>query len=188
MRTHARDVAAVPLTFGVWTLAVLDAIEHGLAPAGPWPPAAMAAMAAAMVLAAACAEAALYGVAWRALGHAFPVRVMAARTYALSTLEVLALALVREAHTHPDRAAALALFAGSRAWPRPPADALAGAFAGAGLIALARMALLADAHARAAGATRARAALVVGTGWLLTRLVLWWTVDLLMAPPTGLRP
>lgn len=188
MSADARRGVLVVVTFGMWTLAMLDAVEHGRTGPSPLAPGVLAAGAAGLVGMAALAESWSYAVAWRAFGRAFAPWRVAAQTYVLSTLDVVALSLVAEAHAHPDRAAWIAWLAGARAAGPAPAGALAASLGGAGLLTLLRAALLAGAHAKAAGTSWPRAAAVVAAGWVLTRLVLWWTVDLVTGPLPGHQP
>ena len=188
MSTDARRGVLVVVTFGMWALAMFDAIERGRTGPSPLPPLALALAAAALVGMGAIVEAWLYSVAWRAMACTFAPWRVAAQTYALSLLDVTALSLMAEAHAHPERAAWIAWLVGPRACTPAPDGALATAFAGAGLLALLRAGLLAGAHASAARVSWPRAAMVVAAGWVLTRLVLWWTVDLVTGPLPGRQP
>jgi hypothetical protein len=120
-------------------------------------------------------EAFLYARAWRAAGRTLPWARTAATLFVISALEAFAVFLLQR----PD-AARFAWLVGPRAaWPGGiAASALARAFGGAGALAFARIALTARAQAGAAGARFAAALALVLAGWLGSRLVLWWTLDL----------
>jgi hypothetical protein len=174
------------MAFALWFAVLRESFARGHEPA-PWPHEAMAGAGALAVALAAGAEAVLYALPWRSLARPYSVRRAAAATFALSALDALALPVVWRAHAVPADAAWLAMFVGARALAAPAAG-LEAAFAGAGLFAAARVALLAAAHARIARVSWRRAFGVVAAGWLLTRLVLWWTLDLVTGPALGLAP
>jgi hypothetical protein len=184
----ASSAALVVASFALWVAVLLDAFARGAAPGGAsWPPGVLACAGALAVAAAATLEAAAYAVPWRALGRPVSVRRVTVATFSLSALDALALPVVWRAHAEPTSAAWLAWAVGPRALG-PPASGLDAALAGVGLVAAARVALLAAAHARIARVPWHRALAVLAAGWLLTRLVLWWTVDLVIGPVGGLAP
>lgn len=128
----------------------------------------------------ACAiEALLARAVWRAQGVRVAWRFLVTRIVTVSVCEAFALAVVTGSVVLP-AAWAIAL-AGSRAGPGvPPADGWATATAGVGLLAALRVGVSAHAQAALAGVTFRRGLAVVLGLWLASRLVLWWTSDLVL--------
>lgn len=150
------------------------------------PPAAAGGIAAVITLIAAALEAAAYGMAWRALARPYAFGVAFTGTLSLTMFESLAWPLIARAHDEPALAPALAWLVGPRALGAAESG-LAIALAGAGLLAMARVAVAAHVQSRAARVRWRGAFVVVLAGWLLTRLVLWWTVDLVMGRSIGVN-
>jgi hypothetical protein len=129
-------------------------------------------------LAFTAAEAAVAGAGWRVLGRSVRWNALAPRLLVASAAETLA-ASIASGRTHLSRGWAQAL-----AGPRAIADAapphgLAAAFAATGLLAIARILFSAGLQARAARASFAVSLGLVLAMWLVSRLAVWWTFDLL---------
>lgn len=197
MHQPARFHAPPPLTRGEVALAALaialaaasshaviaaDAAHRGGLDAPSWIPAVAGAFS---PVVATFVEVALYGAFWRSLGRPFPFACVWIRTVALSMPESLAMPVIVRAHAEPQIAPMLAWFVGPRALDSDVASGFAAAFAGAGLIAAGRLALAAHVHARAVGVRWTTAFAVIAGGWLLTRLLVWWTVDLVIGRSLG---
>jgi len=129
-------------------------------------------------LAFTAAEAAVAAAGWQTLGHSVRWSALAPRLLVASSAETLAVSIAA-GQAHLPRAWALAL-AGPRALAQARAPhGLGAAFAATGLLALVRMAFSAGLQARAARASFAAASAVVLAMWLVSRLAVWWTFDLL---------
>lgn len=142
-------------------------------------PQALAWVATAAVALAALAEAALYGMLWAARGRRLPLAAAFVAVLQAGVLDLVALRVLELSGEGPSPWAAA--LAGARAlWPADRAgSAAAVAFGGAGLLALARLAIFAGLQA---GLVRCRFreafALTCGV-WLVSRVAQWWLVDLL---------
>ncbi|MFM8559178.1 MAG: hypothetical protein ACKOC6_06195 [bacterium] len=128
----------------------------------------------------ACAlEAVLARAVWRAQGVRLAWAALVTRIVTVSVCEAGALAVVTGSVVLP-AAWAIAL-AGPRAGPDVlPADGWATATASVGLLSELGVLVSAQAQAALAGASFARGLGVVAGLWLASRLVLWWTSDLVL--------
>lgn len=137
----------------------------------------------------ALAEAGVYGMLWAARGRRLPVLATAVAVVQCGVTELLALEVLDRARGAEGLALAGATaLAGPRVLHAPgaAAGAVLLAFGGAGLFALARLALFAGMQARALPCRAREAfALVVGV-WLASHLALAWGIDLLQG--RSLRP
>lgn len=142
-------------------------------------PEALARVATAAVAAAALAEAALYGMLWAARGRRLPLAAAFVAVLQAGVLELVALRVLEFAGEGPSPwvaalAGVRALRTGGRA-----GSALAVAFGGAGLLALARLAIFAGLQASLVRC-RFREAFALTCGvWLCSRVAQWWLVELL---------
>lgn len=116
--------------------------------------------------------------AWRVTGVRTRWSDLAPRLLSVSSVEALATTLATRHRTLP---ATLAVWlAGSRAGgDGPPGSGPAFAFAAFGGLTVVRLLLSAHAQATVARASFIRALLVVLTLYLATRLVMWWSFDLM---------
>jgi hypothetical protein len=116
--------------------------------------------------------------AWRATGASASWRELAPRLLSVSSVEALAATIATGHRTVP---VTLAVWlAGARArGDGPPGSGLAFAFAALGVLTVVRLLLSAHAQAAVARASFVRALVVVLTLYLATRLVMWWSFDLL---------
>jgi hypothetical protein len=129
-------------------------------------------------LAFTAAEAAVAVAGWRALGRRVRWSALGTRLLVASSAETLAVSIA-SGSSHVPRDWALAL-AGPRAVAGPGLPhGLAAAFAATGVLAIARMLCSAALQARAARASFAAALGLVLSMWLVSRLAVWWTFDLL---------
>jgi len=129
-------------------------------------------------LAFTAAEAAVAGVGWRVIGRHVPWSVLGARLLVASSAETLAVSIA-SGSSHVPRDWAL-LLSGPRAIAGTALPhGLAAAFAATGVLAIARMLCSAALQARAARASFAAALGLVLSMWLISRLAVWWTFDLL---------
>jgi hypothetical protein len=128
-------------------------------------------------LAFTAAEAAAAGMAWRLLGRSVGWLALGSRVLVASAAETLAVSIAAGRARLPE-AWAVAL-AGGRALGTTPAHGVAAAFAATGALTLLRIALSAGLQARAARASFTTAFGVVLALWLVSRLAVWWTFDLL---------
>jgi len=129
-------------------------------------------------LAFTAAEAAVAAVGWRALGRSVRWSALAPSLLVASSAETLAVSIA-SGRAHLPRLWAL-LLAGPRAAEAPgPPHGLGAAFAATGVLALVRVLLSAGLQARAARASLAAASALVLGMWLVSRLAVWWTFDLL---------
>src|SRR5437773_2591801 len=129
-------------------------------------------------------EAAAAVASWRVLGRLVRWSELAPRLLVASSVETLAVSIAA-GRAHLPRGWALAL-AGTRALEGAPAagvsgpsHGLAAAFAAFGVLAIVRMVFSAALQARVARATFSAALLLVIVMWLVSRLAMWWTFDLL---------
>jgi len=129
-------------------------------------------------LAFTAAEAAVAVVGWRAMGRNVRFVALATRLLVASAAETLAVGIA-SGRAYLPREWAL-LLAGPRAVePTRPLHGLATAFAATGVLAIVRMLFSAALQARAARASFAAALALVLAMWLVSRLAVWWAVDLL---------
>jgi len=148
---------------------------------------AMAAAAVAARIPSVLSEAALYTLWWKVRGLRLPYWRFVCCVATFSTIDLLGFTIRRAAADAPE---ALRLAAAVLAGPASmdasaaPASGVAAAFGNLGLLTLLRMAVTAWAQARGIGRPLAGPLLVTAVAWLFTRLVAWWSVDLLR----GLSP
>lgn len=172
---HALVGALLVIT--VWTEVLAQAARRH--PMPRLSPAAVVAVGLGTQLFACALEAVVARAVWRAQGVRVAWRALVTRIVAVSVCEAFALAVVTGSVVLP-AAWAIAL-AGPRAGPVvPPADGWATATAGVGLLAALRVGVSAQAQAALAGVTFRRGLAVVLGLWLASRLVLWWTSDLVL--------
>jgi hypothetical protein len=164
------------LVAAVWFDVLYGAARHTNAVAlPPW----LAALAGVVTqLAFTACEAAVAVQAWRVAGESVRWRELAPQLLAVSSLEALATAIAA-GHSALPLVAVVWLAGGRAAGDGPPGSGPAFAFAGFGALAVARLLLSARAQAGAARASFARALLVVLALYLATRLVMWWSFDLM---------
>lgn len=177
VRSHAARAWGLSLlAAAVWFDVLHGAARHATDVAlPPW----LAALAGVTTqLAFTAGEAVVAVQAWRVAGESVRWRELAPQLLAVSSLEALATAIAAGQGMLP-RVAAVGL-AGARASGQgPPVSGPAFAFAGFGALAVARLLLSARVQAGAARASFARALLVVLALYLATRLVMWWSFDLM---------
>ncbi len=184
---HARAGPLAPAMDGLraWALAFLAAalwfeVLWRAAPgtlAQSAPPALAAAVGLAAQLAFTAVEASLGVAAWGALGFRVRWSALAPALLTVSTVEAIAVAVASGATgLHEGWSTILA---GPRAASGAGADALARAFASFGVLTLLRLALAAHAHAAAARVPWWRAAALVLVFHLASRLLVWWSLDLM---------
>lgn len=139
----------------------------------------MAWVATAAVAVAALAEAALYGMLWAARGRRLPLAAAFVAVLQAGVLDLVALRVLELAGDRPSPWAAA--LAGARAlWPGGRAgSALAVAFGGAGLLALARLAVFAGLQASLVRCRFREAFALTCAVWLASRAAQWWLVELL---------
>jgi hypothetical protein len=146
--------------------------------AGSMPPALAAAAGLAAQLAFTAIEASLGVAAWAALGTRVRWSALAPALLVVSIAEATAVALASGALSLPDPWRVF--LAGPRAVPElTPPGAAARAFTGFGALAVLRLALATQAHAAAARVPWWKAAALVLAFYLASRLVVWWSLDLL---------
>jgi hypothetical protein len=115
---------------------------------------------------------------WRLAGYPVGWSALAPRILAASAAETLAVSIA--AGRARLALSWAALLAGPRALRGPSGEhGLAAAFAAVGLLALARVLLSAWLQARAARAGLETALALVLAMWLVSRLAVWWMIDLL---------
>ena len=172
-RTSEPAMWALALAIGAVWFFVLAASS----PAGRATPAWLAPVAglATQCLFAAC-EAVTAGALWRAIGKRAAWRSLLPRLLVASAPEALAVSLVANRALWPH--SLVIGLAGPRGLS-PATSGLAFAFASAGALTLARLVLSALLQSRAARANVFTALAIVAGMWLVTRLVMWWTFDLL---------
>ncbi len=144
-----------------------------------WPsPEVLAWVATAAVLLAALAEAGFYGMLWAARGRRLPIAAATVAVVQTGVLELLALQVLDAArHGAGPWVAALA---GSRAFAPDGAavGAIAIAFGGAGLLALARCALWAEFQSALTGSRFREAFALTCAVWFASHLAQWWLIEL----------
>ncbi len=160
----------------IWFEVLLLAVPSTLADAAPPVLAAAAGLAAQAAFTA--VEASLGVAAWGALGARVRWAALAPALLVVSVTEATAMAVASGATGLPE--AWCLLLAGTRAAPERVGSAGASrAFAAFGALAVARLVLAAHAHAALARQPWTRAAALVLAFYLATRLLLWWSLDLL---------
>jgi hypothetical protein len=123
-------------------------------------------------------EALAAAAAWRLAGYRARWSALAPRILAASAAETLAVSIA--AGRARLAISWASLLAGPRALRAPGAEhGLAAAFAAVGLLALARVVLSAWLQARAARASFTTALRLVLALWIVSRLAVWWMIDLL---------
>lgn len=164
------------LAASLWFEVLLDAARHasGL-PLAPW---LAAAAGLATQLAFTAAEAGVATLAWRVAGERVRWRALAPRLLAVSSAEAFAVA-VAAGHTAIPSVLAPWLAGPRAAGGPPPASGLVFAFAAFGALTAARMLLSAHAQAGVARVSFARGLVLVLALYLATRLVMWWSFDLM---------
>ncbi len=126
-------------------------------------------------------ESLFYWAWWRSFGAGFRFARFFVVVASLSLIDAgsdTLQMLIRDAAPGLARWLAPVLGAGLASAPGAHASALGGAFATFGLCALLRIALTAWAQARETGRSIGLPLLVTLAGWLVTRLALWWGLDL----------
>jgi len=174
--TEARTWGIALLALAMW-FDVLYAATHpvGAVSLPPWQ-AALAGVLTQLIFTA--CEATVAVQAWRIAGESVRWCELAPRLLAVSSVEALAVAIALGHRTMPPGLAVC--LAGARAArDGPPGSGPTFAFAAFGVLTVARLLLSAQAQATAARASFARALLVVDTLFLATRLVMWWSFDLM---------
>jgi len=115
---------------------------------------------------------------WRALGSSVRWLALVPRLIVASSPDLLAMSIA-VGESRPPHAIAIWL-AGIRAdGPAAITSGLGFAFAGAGLLTSLRLLLSAHLQAGAARGSFPRALVIVGGMWLASRLLMWWSFDLL---------
>jgi hypothetical protein len=133
------------------------------------------------------AETAGYVLWWRARGLRLPFWRFLCCVATLSTCDLLGYSIRRAAEGAPDALRVIgAVLAGPTALDSAggPATGAAAAFGSLGVLTITRVVTTAWAQARGIGRPIAGPLLFTTVAWLLTRLVAWWSVDLVR----GLSP
>jgi hypothetical protein len=155
----------------------LDVLHDAAGSGHPFAPWLVALCGLAAQLAFTAAETAAAAMAWRLLGRSVGWLALGSRVLVASAAETLAVSIAAGRARLP-HVWAVALV-GERALGASPAHGVAAAFAATGLLTLVRIVLSAGLQARAARASFATAIGVVLALWLVSRLAVWWTFDLL---------
>ena len=132
-------------------------------------------------------EAALYTLWWRARGLRLPYWRFVCCVAMFSTIDLFGFAIRRAVEDTPQALRLIgALLAGPAGIDAPaiPGSGSGAAFGNLGLFTLARVIMTAWAQARGIERPLGAPLLVTTLAWLFTRLVAWWSVDLLR----GLSP
>jgi hypothetical protein len=127
-------------------------------------------------------EAILYTLGWRLRGFRLPYWRFVCWVATLSTLDLLGFSLRRAAEDAPQGLHLLGVALAGSAIPGAPAfhpSGSAAAFGNFGLLTLLRVIMTAWAEARGIGRPLGGPLVVTCAAWLATRLVAWWSVDLL---------
>jgi hypothetical protein len=132
------------------------------------------------------AEAAVYRLWWRARGRRLPFWRFVCWVALLSGLDLLGFSLRRamEAASEPGRIVASVLAGPGPGGTTDAHTGLVAAFGNFGVLTLSRVAITAWAQARGIERPLAGPLLLTSIAWLLTRLIAWWSVDLMR----GLSP
>lgn len=130
-------------------------------------------------------EAGIYTLWWRSRGLRLPYWRFLSWVAALSTTDLVGFSLRRGIEGAPDALRVLgAVLAGPGALaPHAAAGAMAG-FGSLGVLTAARVGMTAWAQARGVGTRLPAPLFLTASAWLLTRLVGWWSMDLMR----GLSP
>ena len=173
---EARACVIALLVAAMWFDVLYDAARHaGNLSLPPW----LAALAGlATQLAFTACEAPVAAQAWSVACEQVRWRVLAPRLLGVSSAEALAVT-VAAGHTSVPPALAVWLAGPRAAGPAAPVSGPAFAFAAFGLLTVARLLLSAHAQSGVARASFMRALMVVLTLFLATRLVMWWSFDLM---------
>jgi hypothetical protein len=174
--TEARAWGIALLTAAMWFDVLYAASRH--VGTVPLPPSLAALAGLATQVAFTACEAAVAVQAWRVAGASVRWRELAPRLLAVSSIEALATAIA-VGHTTVPQALAAWLAGPRAAATANPVSGSAFAFAAFGVLTVTRLLLSAHAQAGVARASYVRALLVVGTLYLATRLVMWWSFDLM---------
>jgi hypothetical protein len=151
------------------------------------PTGAIAAAAVAGRLPSLFAEAAAYVLWWRARGLRLPFWRFLCCVATFSTCDLLGFSIRRAAGGAPDALRLIAAVLSGPAALDPAAMHATGrtaAFGSLGVLTMVRVFMTAWAQARGIGRSLAGPLAITIAAWLLTRLVAWWSVDLLR----GLSP
>lgn len=126
-------------------------------------------------------EAAFYCLLWRVFGRRLPFWRFFCVVVSASTTDLLAGSIANQVAEAPHLAARLAPLAGLRLAGEGflPGGALRVAFGTLGLLTALRIGLTAFAQARALNVRFTGALAVIGSVWLLTRIAILWSVDLM---------
>jgi len=126
-------------------------------------------------------EAGLYTLWWKARGLRLPYWRFACCVATFSTIDLLSFAIRRAAVDAPEvlRLIAAVLAGPGRMDPAAQASGSRAAFGNLGLLTLLRVTMTAWAQSRGIGRPLGGPLLVTTLAWLFTRLIAWWSVDLL---------
>lgn len=169
-----------------WWLETRTQLEALAGMEGGFDPGGAAAAAVAGRIPAVLAEAAVYRLWWRARGRHLPFWRFTCWVALLSGLDLLGFSLRRalEGASEPGRVVAAVLAGPGSAAMAEAHTGLAAAFGNFGALTLVRVVMTAWAQARGIGSPLAVPLLLTSAAWLLTRLIAWWSVDLMR----GLSP
>jgi len=143
---------------------------------------AMAAAAVATRIPGVLTEAGLYALWWKLRGLRLPYWRFVCWVATLSTLDLLGFSVRRAAEDAPRFLHALGVALAGTGVPEGAASHATGtaaAFGNSGLLTLLRVIMTAWAEARGIGRPLGGPLLVTSAAWLVTRLIAWWSVDLL---------
>jgi hypothetical protein len=167
-----------------WDLSYRMGGQLASGPGAPLPrlhPALLATFLVAARVAANAVEASAYALWWRARGARLPFARFFVGLVALSLLDRCAVSLAALAGRQPALAPWLAPLAGPSLlrseWPAL-STGLGAVFGGLGLLVLARITMAARLQAAALGRRLRGPLLVTAAAWLVTRVALGWTMDL----------
>lgn len=142
----------------------------------------MAAFAVAARVPALLSEAVVYHLWWRARGFRLPFWRFTSWVAMLSTIDVLGFSIRRAAGDDSEALRVLAaVFAGpgGPGGATAPASGIAAAFGSLGILTIVRIGMTAWAQARGIGYALGRPLLLTAGAWLVSRIIAWWSVDLL---------
>lgn len=177
--------AAVPLLYAwiAWSWWVEMRVQLAALPEGAAPPGidAMTAAALAGRIPSVLSEAGLYTLWWKARGLRLPYWRFACCVATFSTIDLLSFAVRRAAEDAPQALRVIgAVLAGSGGMdPVAQTSGSGAAFGNLGLLTLLRVTMTAWAQSRGIGRPLGGALLVTTVAWFFTRLIAWWSVDLL---------
>lgn len=130
-------------------------------------------------------EAGFYALWWKGRGRRLPYWRFVCWVAALSTTDLFGFSLRRAVEYAPEALRTLAaVFAGPGVLESPGAAGGMAGFGNLGVLTVVRVTMTAWAQARGSGRPLAGPLLLTATAWLITRLVGWWSVDLMR----GLSP